>query len=382
MADHAGAARGLKSRRVAIVHYWLVTMRGGERVLERLIKLFPEADLFTHVYDPAAVSEVIRQRPITTTFIDKLPAANKLYQKYLPLMPYALERLDLSGYDLVISSESGPAKGVIPAPNALHVCYTHSPMRYLWDQHALYRANSGPVARLGAELFSKGLRQWDVTTAQRVDRFAANSKFVAKRIEKYYRRDATVIYPPIDLSLFQPAADGEQEDFYLWCSQFTPYKRPDLAIDAFNTLKLPLVMVGRGPTLEQMKKRAGPTIKFVDRMSFDQLRAAYCSCKALVFTAEEDFGMVPVEVIRSGRPVIALGRGGSLETVTPDLSGMLFDDPEVDQLIDALSRFERWLPQFDQARSIASTERFSVDQFDQGVMDLVEGRPSSRGVSA
>jgi glycosyltransferase involved in cell wall biosynthesis len=359
-------------RRVAIIHYWLVTMRGGERVLERLIRLFPDADIFTHVYNPDAVSDVIRSRPVKTTFIDKLPASRSLYQKYLPLMPYALERLDLTGYDLVISCESGPAKGVIPPPDALHVCYTHSPMRYLWDQHALYRANAGRLARFGTDLFFKNLRAWDVTTAQRVDRFAANSQFVARRIEKYYRRDATVIHPPIDLSLFQPAPAAAHEDYFLWCSQFTAYKRPDLAIDAFNQLKLPLVMVGQGPILEQMKRRAGPTIQFLERLPFDELRKHYRRCKALVFTAEEDFGMVPVEVMASGRPVIALGRGGVLETVAPEVSGVLFDEPDIDQVVDAIDRFGAWLPEFDHARSIASTKRFAAHLFDEQILSLVE----------
>jgi glycosyltransferase involved in cell wall biosynthesis len=357
-------------RRVALIHYWLVTMRGGERVLERLINLFPDADIFTHVYNPDAVSEVIRSRPVKTTFIDRLPASRRLYQKYLPLMPYALERLDLTGYDLVISCESGPAKGVIPPPDALHVCYTHSPMRYLWDQHALYRANAGRASRLGTDLFFKSLRAWDVTTAQRVDRFAANSQFVARRIEKYFRRDSTVIYPPIDLSLFQPQPASAHEDYFLWCSQFTAYKRPDLAIDAFNRLGLPLVMVGQGPILEQMKKRAGPNIKILERLPFDQLKAAYRSCKALVFTAEEDFGMVPVEVMASGRPVIALGRGGVLETVTEEVSGLFFDCPEVDDLIDAVERFERWRPHFDQPKTIALTKRFAPELFDRGILAL------------
>jgi glycosyltransferase involved in cell wall biosynthesis len=355
-------------------------MRGGERVLERLIRLFPEADLFTHVYDAAAVSDTIRARPVKTTFIDRLPAARSLYQKYLPLMPYALERLDLSGYDLVISSESGPAKGVIVPPDALHVCYTHSPMRYLWDQHALYRTNAGRASRLGTDLFSKGLRTWDVTTAQRVDRFAANSAFVARRIEKYYRRDSQVVYPPVDLSLFQPAA-AAPDDYFLWCSQFTAYKRPDLAVEAFNRLGRPLVMVGKGPVLAEMKKRAGPNIRIIERLPFEQLKAVYRNARALVFTAEEDFGLVPVEVMASGRPVIALGRGGVLETVTENVSGLFFDRPEVDALIDAVERFDKWLPHFDQARTVALTARFAPEHFDRGILQMV-GETSAEVASA
>ena len=356
--------------RVAIIHYWLVGMRGGERVLERLLALYPQADIFTLVYDPGAVSDAVRARKVTTSFIQKLPFAIKAYQRYLPLMPRALESFDLGGYDLVISSESGPAKGVIPPPTAKHVCYCHSPMRYLWDHHAQYGASAGLLAKVGMGLFFNGLRVWDVSTAARVDAFAANSTFVQKRIKKYYRRESEVIHPPVDVSAFAPRDDVE--DRFLWVGQLTSYKRPDLAIDAFNRMKLPLLVVGTGEMERELHRRAGPTIDFVPRMKFDDLRRAYARARALVFTAEEDFGIVPVEAIASGRPVLALGSGGVLDTVKDGLSGLFFDRPDSDSLVEGIERLERWLPQFDPKASRETAIRFGPEQFDRKFIDFVD----------
>ncbi|MFN3523118.1 MAG: glycosyltransferase [Phenylobacterium sp.] len=356
--------------RVAIIHYWLVGMRGGERVLERLLSLYPQADIFTHVYDPSSVSDVIRRHKVVTSFIQDLPFATRLYQRYLPLMPRALESFDLTGYDLVISSESGPAKGVIPPPTSKHVCYCHSPMRYLWDHHAQYGASAGALAKLGMGLFFNGLRIWDVTSSARVDAFAANSNFVRQRIEKYYRREAEVIHPPVDVSLFKPREDVE--DRYLWVGQLTSYKRPDLAVDAFNRLKLPLLVVGAGEMEADLRRKAGPNITFVQRMGFDDLRAAYARARALVFTPEEDFGIVPVEAIASGRPVLAYGRGGALDTVSEGVSGLFFQEPTVDSLIEGVERLEQWLPEFDQEASRATAARFAPEHFDRAFQDLVQ----------
>lgn len=355
--------------RVAIIHYWLVGMRGGERVLERLLTLYPQADIFTHVYDPTAVSDLIRSKKVITSFIQDLPFAKSQYQRYLPLMPRALEQFDLTGYDLVISSESGPAKGVISTPTSKHICYCHSPMRYLWDHHAQYGASAGPLAKLGMGLFFNGLRMWDVTSAARVDVFAANSNFIRQRIKKYYRRDAVVIHPPVEISLFTPSETVEPH--YLWVGQMVGYKRPDLAVDAFNRLKLPLLMVGTGDMEAELRKRAGPNIRFIPRMSFAELRRTYAQARAFIMTAEEDFGIVQVEAIASGRPVLAYGRGGALDTVTPELSGLYFDEQTVDSLIDGVQRLETWLPHFNQAASIQSAARFAPEVFDRAILDLV-----------
>ncbi|MFM9936636.1 MAG: glycosyltransferase [Novosphingobium sp.] len=356
-------------RRVAIIHYWLVTMRGGERVLERLLELFPGADIFTHVYDPAAMSDAINARTVHTSFIQKLPGARQHYQTYLPLMPLALEQLDLRGYDLVISSESGPAKGVIPAPDALHLCYVHSPMRYLWDHYHDYRADAGWLKRAVMPLLCHRLRQWDTSSAARVDRVLANSRFIQSRIAKAWRREADVVHPPVDSALFAPSDDVEPG--YLWVGQLVPYKRADLAIDAFNALGLPLTVVGDGPQAAALRKRAGPTIRMIPRLSFDELRRAYARCRALVFTAEEDFGIIPVEVMASGRPVIAYGRGGALDSVVAERTGLFFDAQTPEALIDTVRRMEAWLPHFNPGAALARARDFAPERFDSGILEAL-----------
>ncbi len=354
----------MKFKRVAIVHYWLVGMRGGERVLERLIHLFPNADIFTHVYDPAKVSRTIRDRPVRTTFIDRLPGARRHYQKYLPLMPLALEQLDLRGYDLVISSESGPAKGVIAAPDALHICYCHSPMRYLWDHYHEYLETAGIVSRLTMPVLFHRLRQWDVTSAARVDAIVANSTFIQKRVQRAWRRESDVVHPPVMVSDFAPSDNVGAG--YLWVSQLRPYKRAMLAVEAFNQLGLPLTIVGDGPQSAELQKIAKPNVTFKTRLNYAELKTAYATCRALVFTPEEDFGIVPVEANASGRPVIAFGRGGVTDSIVPHETGMFFDDQTPESLIAAVERFEQWLPHFNPQLAIANAARFAPGRFDDG----------------
>ena len=361
-ADRTAPA-GFSAPRVAIVHYWLVAMRGGERVIERLLDLYPQADLFTHVYDPAAMSAKIRRAKVTTSFIGKLPAARKAYQYYLPLMPMALEGLDLRGYDLIISSESGPAKGVITDPGSLHVCYCHSPMRYLWDHYHLYRRDMSWPVRLVMPTAYHRLRQWDVSSSARVDRFAANSSFIQNRIRKAWRRESEVIHPPVETSLFTPSLDVE--DYYLWVGQMVPYKRPDLAVEAFNRTGKPLLMVGSGSLLKKLRMIARPNIRFAEHLDFAELRRAYARCRALVFTAEEDFGIVPVEAMASGRPVLAYGRGGVCDSVVPESSGLFFDRQDADALTDGVERMEQWLPRFDPHDAVARSQAFAPDRFDE-----------------
>lgn len=358
--------------RIAIVHYWLVSMRGGERVIERLLKLFPQADVFTHVYDPKRMSATITEARVATSFINRLPFSKRLYQYYLPLMPMALEEFDLSEYDLVISSESGPAKGIITRPGSLHLCYCHSPMRYLWDHYHQYKARANPIARIAMPAIYSRLRQWDVTSSARVDQFAANSDFIRQRIFKVWRRDAEVVHPPVDTALFTPSV--EVDDYYLWVGQLVPYKRPDIAVDAFTRNGLPLVVVGAGGMARELHARAGPNVRFVERMNFNELRQAYARCKALVITAEEDFGITPVEAMASGRPVVAYGRGGVLDSVEDGRTGIFFARQDADSLIEAVAATELFLHHFDPLDAVRQARRFAPEVFDAKITALTRVR--------
>ena len=332
--------------RVAIIHYWLVGMRGGEKVLEELCLLYPQADIFTHVHDASRTSDLINSHKITTTYISRLPFARKLYQRYLPFMPSALEELDLTGYDLVISSEAGPAKGVITHPNAVHICYCHSPMRYLWDQYHTYRANAGRITRLFMSLTMPLLRAWDVASAAHVDHFIANSTFIARRIAKVYRRDSEVIFPPVDLEAFT-LAPRPSRDFYLYIGQLVPYKRVDLAVAACTKLGRRLVVVGTGTEDARLRAMAGPTVTLRGWASAEDLQAFYQNCRGLLFPGEEDFGIVPLEAMASGRPVIAYGSGGALDTIVDGVTGVFFDEQSVDALVTAIESFEAIEDTFD-----------------------------------
>jgi glycosyltransferase involved in cell wall biosynthesis len=359
--------------RVAIVHYWLVGMRGGEKVLESLLRMFPQADIFTQANDPAKVSDLIRSKNVYTTSVARMPFSTRLYQNYLSMMPRALEELDLTAYDLVLSSEAGPAKGIIPAPDALHVCYCHSPMRYLWDQYHVYKSEAGPMKRAVMPRMVHKLRQWDVTSASRVDAFVANSTHVQARIEKFWRRDATVVHPPVAVDDFAPIPAAERGGFYLWAGELAPYKRPDLAIEAFNRLDKPLYVIGGpGKAEKALAARANDNIRFLGRVPFEKLKAYMAACKALIFPGEEDFGIIPVEAMASGRPVIAYGRGGALDTVVDRQTGLLFRDPEVDGLIDAVETFEREeLEKLDPAALVAHARQFDEENFTRGIASVL-----------
>ncbi len=363
--------------RVAIVHYWLVGMRGGEKVLEELCALYPQADIFTHVHDPARTSAAINAHRVTTTFIARLPFATRLYQRYLPLMPFALEELDLTGYDLVISCEAGPAKGVITHPDALHVCYCHSPMRYLWDQYHTYRAQAGRLTRLVMSLTMPALRAWDVASAARVDHFVANSRFIARRIAKSYRRDSTVIYPPVDLDAFAIHPTPSRQA-YVAIGQLVPYKQFDLAVAACTALGRRLIVIGTGADEARLRAMAGPTIEFKGWASSAQLREAYADCRALLFPGEEDFGIVPLEAMASGRPVIAYGSGGALDTVVPGETGVFFATPDADALATAILGFEAIEASFDPARIRRHAQDFGRDVFRQRMKAFIDGHLDAR----
>ena len=344
-------------------------MRGGERVLEAFCEMFPDADIFTHVADPSKLSDTLNSHRIHTSFISKLPMARSQYQKYLPFMPRALEELDLSAYDLVISSESGPAKGVIPRPDAFHLCYCHSPMRYIWDLYPQYNSSAGRLARIAFPGIAHRLRTWDVTSAARVDQFVANSSFVAKRIDKYYRRPSEVIFPPVATDEFSVLDDSERGDYFLAAGEFVRYKRFDIAIDAFNELGLKLVVIGDGEERKALEKRAGSNIEFLGRVPFSDLKAHFAQCRALIFPGEEDFGMIPVEVMASGRPVIAYGRGGALDTVVEGLSGRFVKDQSVEAFVEAVKGFRE--EDFDPQAIRAHALKYSKPVFKQKVLDLL-----------
>ncbi|SDF96009.1 Glycosyltransferase involved in cell wall bisynthesis [Celeribacter baekdonensis] len=357
--------------KVAIVHYWLVGMRGGEKVLEALSELYPEAVIITHVCDESKISDRLKKHEIRETFIARLPGAQKHYQKYLPLMPLALELMDLQEFDLVISSESGPAKGIIPRPDALHVCYCHSPMRYIWDHYHIYRNGAGRLARMMMPLMSHKLRIWDVTTAARVDRFVANSSFISQRIGKYYRRDADVIFPPVATDEFE--ISEKVGDHYLLAGEMVGYKRADLAIDAFNASGRKLVVVGDGEIRAELEKKAGANITFLGRVPFKELKEQFATCRALIFPGEEDFGIIPVEVMASGRPVIAYGRGGALDTVIEGTSGVHFSEQSVESLNGAIDRFEADPTLAGTPQDIrAFAQEFDTSVFKQKMAALIE----------
>jgi glycosyltransferase involved in cell wall biosynthesis len=339
--------------KVALVHDWLTGMRGGEKCLEIFCELFPNADLFCLLHLKGTVSPTIERMPIHTSFIQKLPFLEKRYRHYLPLFPTAIEELDLRGYDLVLSSSHCVAKGVVTHPGTRHICYCHTPMRYVWSQyHDYFGADRvRGLQKAIISLSSNYLRTWDVVSASRVDEFIANSQHVKKRIHHYYRRDATVIYPPVETAatFLAPKSD----DYYLIVSALVPYKRIDLALQAFNQSGHRLVIVGQGSEAKRLQKMAGRHVEFVGWAAGTRLQDYYANCRALIFPGEEDFGIVPLEAQAYGKPVIALARGGALETVLgifpesdfpqptfENFTGIFFAQPDARELKNAVDYFE------------------------------------------
>ena len=358
--------------KIAIVHYWWLSTRGGEAVIKALIGLFPAADLFFHVYDEDLVNREIahiHRGKIKTSLIAKIPFAKKYYQKYLPLMPFALEQLDLSSYDLIISSESGPAKGVITRPDALHICYCHSPMRYLWDLYPEYLRSSGVFTRKIFPILAHFLRIWDRISADRVDFFIANSRFVSSRISKFYRRESEVIFPPVNTSAF--SCSQERDSFYLYLGQLTPYKRVDIAVDAFKRLNLRLVVIGEGEMIEALRAKGSSNISFLGRQPFEVIREHLEKCRGLIFPGIEDFGIVPVEAMASGAPVIAFRGGGLLDTILDNCTGIFFDEQTPESLIKAVLKIERGEVKFDPNFLKKHAEQFSMNIFNKKISEAI-----------
>ena len=340
--------------RIAIIHDWLTGMRGGERVLEALCEIFPQAHLYTLLHHPGTLSSTIERLPIHTSFIQNLPFSKRGYRKYLPLFPMAIERFDLKGYDLVLSCSHCVAKGIIPPPDAIHISYILTPMRYAWDMYGEYFGAKGNKM---ISLFIHYLRMWDVTSSQRVDHFLAISKHVERRIRKFYRREADVIHPPVDIHRFK--LGDKKGDFFVIVSSLVPYKGIDLAIEAFRRLRYPLKIIGSGPEEKRLRARGNSNIEFLGWQPDEVVSDAYSKCRALIFPGEEDFGIVPVEAMASGRPVLAYGRGGALETVIPydqgtraegeAPTGLFFYERDVGSLMNVIERFIKIEGAFDPA---------------------------------
>jgi len=347
--------------KVAIVHYWLVKMRGGEKVLEALCEMYPQADIYTHVCKPDAISAEIRKHKIFTSFIAKLPFSTRLYQSYLPLMPFALKRIDLSDYDLVISSESGPAKGVTVGSETRHICYCHTPMRYLWDMYDVYLKNAGMLTGFFMRVLVPWLRRWDRATSDGVDKFIANSHFVQQRIKDVYGRDSQVIYPPVAIEEF--VSSSEIGDYYLYAGELTEYKQPQLAIEAFNQSGRKLLVIGDGSMNEKLKSASRNNVQFLGRQDFETLKYHFSHCKALIFPGIEDFGILPVEVMASGRPVIAFRAGGALETVVDGVTGLFFDEQTPEALNSVIEKFESHAEDFESESIMAEMGKFSKSCF-------------------
>jgi glycosyltransferase involved in cell wall biosynthesis len=356
--------------RIALVHDWLTGMRGGERCLEVFCELFPQADLFTLLHVPGSVSPVIERRRIVTSFVQRLPRAAERYRYYLPLFPAAMRSFDFSAYDLVLSSSHAVAKAARRAPGATHVCYCFTPMRYIWDLYDDYFGRGAPLTlRATMPAIAAALRRWDRTTSARVDRFVAISRFVADRIRRVWHRASDVIYPPVDVARFAIADDGPA-DYDLVVSALVPYKRVDLAVAAATRMRRRLLVVGTGPEARRLAAMAGPTVELLGWRSDADVAQLYARCRALLFTAQDEFGIVPLEAMAAGRPVVAYAAGGAVETVVPvhasgdaAPTGVFFHEQTVDALADALARLDRDAHRFEPKALRAHAEAFDRPVF-------------------
>jgi glycosyltransferase involved in cell wall biosynthesis len=356
--------------KVAIVHDWLVTYAGAERVLEQMLAVFPDSDLYSLIdFIPAEERGFLGWRRVHTSFLQRLPGMRRRYRSFLPLMPLAIEQFDLAGYDLVLSSSYSVAKGVLTGPDQLHICLCHSPMRYAWDlQHQYLRETGLDHGLRGAlaRVMLHRMRLWDVRSSAGVDEFIAISRYIARRILKVYRRSSTVIYPPVDVDAFTPG--GTREEFYVTASRMVPYKRIDLIVEAFAAMpQRRLVVIGDGPEAPRVRAKGAPNIQFLGQQPFEALRDQLRRARAFVFAAEEDFGIAPLEAQACGTPVIALGRGGAVETIRdlsdPKPTGVLFEQQTADAINHAITRFEASGLRISEAHCIENAARFSADRF-------------------
>lgn len=352
--------------KVAIVHEWLTVIGGSENVFKEIAALYPDADLYTLVAREETIRELgLENRKVTTSFIQKLPFAKKKYRNFLPLFPLAVEQFDLSGYDLIISSSHAVAKGVLTHSGQIHVCYCHSPMRYAWDLYYQYLNESGlnrGIKGFFAKLILHRIRQWDISSTNRVDYFIANSDYIGKRIKKVYNRESVTIYPNVATENFE--VSFERDDFYITCSRLVPYKKIDLVVKAFNNLPgKQLFVIGDGPDFNKVKEIAGSNVTMLGYQPFNELKSYLSRAKAFVFAAEEDFGILPVEAQACGTPIIAFKKGGLTETVVEDQTGVFFLKQEVDSIISAVEYFEKNQDKFEPIAISAHANRFSTKRF-------------------
>jgi glycosyltransferase involved in cell wall biosynthesis len=353
--------------RVALVHDFLLDLRGAERVFAAICDTWPEGDIFTAIYDEEGTEGRFARRSPHTSFLQRVRPSARTFRPLLPVYPYAIEMLDLRGYDLVISSSSAWAHGVLPDPGAVHVCYCHNPFRYAWsEREATLAARSAPV-RLPLQIVLSRWRRWDWIAAQRVDRYVANSRITAARVRRYFGREADVLHPPVELERFAP---GEVGTHYLVVAELMAHKRIDVAVEAFNRLRMPLIVVGDGPEERRLRRLAGPTVTFAGRLPDPEVAALMRSARALVVTAAEEFGIAAVESLASGRPVVALGAGGVLESVHEGVTGAYYGRSDPEALAEVLADFDPMA--IDPGACVAAARDFGTDRFQTALRAIVE----------
>lgn len=360
--------------KIALVHDYLVQGGGAERVLKAFADTFPEAPIYTLLHDRELMRGAFDGHRIITSSLQNLPFAKKRHRNFPALMPSAIEEFDFSLYDVVLSDSSSFAKGIITPPSTLHISYVHTPMRYAWDDCQKYTSDFGlpHLIEKAVPFLMNPIRIWDFASAQRVDQYLANSQFVAKRIKKYYHKDALVINPPVDIDFFRPKAPVKKQDYYLMVGRLIAYKKHDIAIEAFNRLGLPLKIIGRGPELKALKSKANDNIEFLERVDDDKLVDYYAKCKAFVFPQEEDFGIVAIEALASGSPLIAYHGGDIAEHMSEGKQGTFFHSQTPQAIIDAVKKFEKM--KFDSEQISNSVESFDTDNFKRTIHSYVSER--------